>query len=293
MRKEWILVAILAMVCGVVCGAEEGASGKGKGAPAAEKLGWRLGVQAWSFNRFTFYEAIDKTASLGLHYIEAYPGQRLCKEHPNARFDHNMSEELQAEVKKKLKSAGVKLVNYGVVGLGTNEKQCRKVFEFAKKMGIETIVSEPPPEAFDMLEKLCKEYKIYLALHDHPKPSRYWNPETVLKVCKGRSKWIGACCDTGHWVRSGVDPVEALKKLKGRIICFHFKDLNKRARNAHDVPWGTGVCNVRGMLTEVYRQGIKPVFSIEYEYHWENSLPDMKKCVTYFNQVAEELAKGK
>ena len=35
--------------------------------------GWRLGVQAWTFNRFTFYEAIDKTASLGLEWIEAYP----------------------------------------------------------------------------------------------------------------------------------------------------------------------------------------------------------------------------
>ena len=42
-----------------------------KGAPHAEKLGWRLGCQAWTFNRFTFYEAMDKTAELGLHYIEA------------------------------------------------------------------------------------------------------------------------------------------------------------------------------------------------------------------------------
>ena len=25
----------------------------------AEKLGWKLGVQTYSFNRFTFFEAID------------------------------------------------------------------------------------------------------------------------------------------------------------------------------------------------------------------------------------------
>ena len=31
-----------------------------QGAPNAEKLGWRLGCQAYSFNRFTFFEAIDK-----------------------------------------------------------------------------------------------------------------------------------------------------------------------------------------------------------------------------------------
>ena len=34
-----------------------------EGAPNAEKLGWRLGCQAYSFNRFTFFDAIDKIAS--------------------------------------------------------------------------------------------------------------------------------------------------------------------------------------------------------------------------------------
>ena len=41
-----------------------------KGAPNAEKLGWQLGCQAYSFNRFTFEEAVDKIASLGLHCVE-------------------------------------------------------------------------------------------------------------------------------------------------------------------------------------------------------------------------------
>ena len=27
---------------------------------------WKLGTQAYSFNRFSFYEAVDKTKSLGL-----------------------------------------------------------------------------------------------------------------------------------------------------------------------------------------------------------------------------------
>jgi hypothetical protein len=32
------------------------------GAPNAEKLGWRLGMQAWTFHQSTFYDAVDKTA---------------------------------------------------------------------------------------------------------------------------------------------------------------------------------------------------------------------------------------
>ncbi len=187
--------------------------------------GWRLAVQAYTFNRFTFYEAIDKTASLGLEWIEAYPGQQLSKEKPDLEFDHNAPPEIRDEVKAKLADAGIRIVNYGVVDMGNNEAECRKVFDFAKDMGIETIVSEPPEKAFDMIERLCDEYEINLAIHNHPKPSHYWNPDTVLKVCKGRSKRIGACADTGHWMRSGPNPLQMLRKLDGRIISLHFKDL--------------------------------------------------------------------
>jgi sugar phosphate isomerase/epimerase len=253
--------------------------------------GWRLGTQAWTFNRFTLYEAIDKTASLGLDWIEAYPhGQKLSKEKPNIVFGHEMPLEIRYEVKQKLADAGVKLINYGVVGLPNDEVECRKVFEFAKDMGIETLVSEPPAEAFEMLDRLCQEYKISIAIHNHPKPSGYWNPDTVLGVCKGRSKWIGACADTGHWMRSGLNPLEALKKLKGRIVSLHLKDLKEFGkREAHDVVWGTGVGDVKVMLAELHRQNFKGVFSIEYEHNWEKSLPEIRQCVQYFNKVASEL----
>ena len=126
------------------------------GAQAGEK--WRLGMQAYSFNRFTFYEAVEKNKALGMSYIEAYPGQKLSDKHGDARFDHNMSEALQLEVSQMLKAKGVDLVNYGVVGLPNNEAECKKVFDFAKAMGIETIVSEPPEDAFDLIDRLCQQY---------------------------------------------------------------------------------------------------------------------------------------
>lgn len=263
------------------------------GAPNAEKLGWRLGCQAYSFNRFTFYEAIDKNASLGLRCIEAYPGQKLSSERPDARTNESMSPEVRKEVKQKLADCGVRLVNYGVCGLPNDEAGCRRTFDFAKDMGIETIVSEPPFEAFDVIEKLCDEYQINVALHNHPEPSRYWNYETVLEHCKGRTQRMGACADTGHWMRSGINPLEAIKKLEGRIISFHFKDLNKYGRQgAHDVPWGTGKADVQAILKEVHRQGLKAVFSIEYEHNWLNSVPEIAQCVEYFDKVAAELAAG-
>jgi len=257
-----------------------------QGHPATDAYsGWRLGIQAWTFKSYSFYEAIDKTASLGLDWIEAYPNQQLSKEHGDAQMGHEMAKELRSEVRNKLKESGVRLVNYGVVSLPNDEKECRKVFDFAQDMGIETIVSEPPEDAFDLVDRLCKEYKIKVAIHNHPKDTHYWNPDTVLKVCKGRSKWIGACADTGHWVRSGLDPVECLKKLQGRILSVHFKELV----DGHDTIWGTAEKRAEPLLKELDRQKFQGVFSIEYEYNWESSIPEIRQCGAFFDEVGSKM----
>jgi sugar phosphate isomerase/epimerase len=285
-RRDFLKTTVAAgagMGLAVASASQLAAGELAKGAPNAEKLGWRLGCQAYTFNQFTFFEAVDKTASLGLHCIEAYPGQRISKDLP-AAVSADMTAADRKEILKKLADSGLKLVNFGVGGCD------RKHFEFAKEMGIETLVAEPNEADFDAIDKLCEEFGMNLAVHNHPKPSPYWNPETVLKVCKDRSKRIGACADTGHWLRSGLTPLDCLMKLEGRIISLHFKDLDKAAPDAHDVPWGTGVCNAKGMLTEVRRQKLKAVFSAEYEYHWDNSLPELAQCVAYFDRVAIELA---
>jgi sugar phosphate isomerase/epimerase len=263
------------------------------GAPNAEKLGWHLGCQTWTFREFSLFEAIDMTASLGLHYVETGVGMKsLSKEQPQVKFNEDSPVSIRNAVKKKLADSSVMLKSYGVTPLSKDAGQCRKMFDFAKDMGLETIVSEPTEDAFDIIEKLCDQYGINLAIHNHPQPSHYWNPDTVLKVCKGRSKRIGACADTGHWLRSGLNPIDCLKKLEGRIINFHFKDLNKTGGggDVRDVPWGTGVSDVKGMLTEVRRQGIKAVFLIEYEFLSPTLLQEVAECVKHFDKVAAELA---
>jgi sugar phosphate isomerase/epimerase len=103
---------------------------------------------------------------------------------------------------------------------------------------------------------------------------------------------MGACADTGHWLRSGLQPIECLKKLEGRILVLHFKDLAPTDPVWHDVPWGAGVADVRGMMVELKRQGFKGAFCVEYEYHWESSLPEIAQGLKYFESVCRELAGG-
>jgi len=247
--------------------------------------GFFIGCQAYTFNRFTAFEAIEKTASAGGKVIEFYPGQKLSKEEPNAVVDHNASAETLKKLQEKLSSHGVKAVNYGVVGIAKDEAEARKVFAFAKSMGLRAVTTESV-DAIDTMEKLAKEYDIQVAIHNHPRQPdnpnyRVWDPHYVLSVVKDRDARLGACADTGHWLRSGLKPTECLQVLKGRIVSSHLKDLNRVGGDAHDVPYGTGVADIPALLRELKKQGFNGNISIEYEHNWDNSTPEVAQCIGF------------
>ena len=277
-------VVLASVVVALPCLAAEAPRGK-RDDSASEKLGMKLSLQCWTFNRLSFFETADRAVELGVKYLEMFPGQKL-KPGSKETVGRNMSDEMADEIKKKLADAGLKLVAYGVDGIPTDEKGARKTFEWAKKMGIEVLVTETTPN--DIHNQLCMEYNIKIALHNHPST---WPPDAVLKASNGKVKLIGSCSDTGHWMRANFVPVDTFKKLEGRVLHSHFKDLNEFGKG-HDVAWGTGKGDVKGMLAELKRQGYQGYLSIEYEYgdlqHLADNLP---MCVAFFDKTVAELAK--
>jgi sugar phosphate isomerase/epimerase len=250
------------------------------------KLGWKLGSQAYTFNRFTFFEAVRKIDSCDLRYVEAFPGQTI-----GGGISGKMGPDMDAATRKavldKLKTMNVKMVAFGVTGAGS-EAEWVKLFEFAKEMGIETITSEPDEKFIPFISTLCDKYQINLALHNHPNPSHYWSPEVVLNAIKGQSKRIGACADIGHWVRSGLDPIACLKSLEGHVLHSHMKDLHEKGKGGHDVHWGEGVSDIPGVIAELKRQNFKGAISAEYEYNWDNNKGDVAASVVNFRNIIEK-----
>jgi sugar phosphate isomerase/epimerase len=257
----------------------------------AEKQGWRLGMQSYSFHKFTLMEALDKTQELGVKYIEIFPGHKLGGKWGDQVFGPQLDEQTRKELKDLAASKGIKIVSTGVV-VTNSPDEWEPLFQFAKDMGMEYISCEPALADWDLVEKLVKQYGIKVAVHNHPQPSIYWNPDNLLKAISNRSDMIGSCADVGHWRREGLNQIDCLKKLKGRIISLHFKDIAAKKegeKEQHDVIWGKGILDVKGMLQELKRQNFKGVFAIEYEYNWDNSVPDIRKNIEYFNQVTEEI----
>lgn len=262
------------------------------GVPNAEKLGWRVGVQIYTFHKFTLFEAIDMTASLGLKYIETFWGQRISKD-IDQPFGSGLAADLQKKVKDKMAAAGLTHTShyeYLMPEFGP------KVFNSCKEMGVEMLISDPKraesgPGSIDTYEKLAEENQVVLALTNHPKPSAYWDPDLVVEDCKGRSKWVGASSDFGHFMRGGFAPMDSVKKYLGidKMYEFHFRDVDKIGPDGKDVPLGEGVADIKGILTLLHEKKVSPIFSLEYERDFDNPMAQVVPSVNYFDKICGEL----
>jgi sugar phosphate isomerase/epimerase len=247
--------------------------------------GFAIGCQAYSFNRFTVFEAIEKTEQTGSKVIEFFPGQALSPEHREVKLSHDASEETVQLVQAKLAKHGIKAVNYGVVGIPNDEAGARKVFEFAKKMGLYAITTEST-ESIDLIDKLVKEYDIKVGFHDHPRQAnnpnyKVWDPNYVADLVRNHDRRIGACADIGHWQTSNLNLMDCFKALEGRIVSVHGKERPAMGPGQHDVPFGAGQTNMGAVLAELRRQHFDGNISVEYEYNWDHSVPEIAQCIGF------------
>lgn len=248
---------------------------------------WEIGIQMWTFRMFTLEEALKKADSAGVRSIEAFWGQKLGAGQEES-FGITMSTAARAKLKELLKQHDIRIMAMGVAS-PTSRTDWQKAFELAKEFGLSYITSEPRKDLWDMIDSMAGSYNIRVAIHEHPRPNLYWHPDSVLAAVKNRPN-LGACADLGHWARSGLDPVECLKKLDGHVWGVHLKDIKTfNDTRAEDVPVGKGVIDYPAVFKELFRQKFKGMFSIEQESNWYHSLPEVTNTVQYFRTETSRL----
>ncbi|WP_152032762.1 family 16 glycoside hydrolase [Ereboglobus luteus] len=253
--------------------------------------GIELGLQSYTFRtkqfNLTLEDALDRAVAMKIKNIQAYPGHKISAK-VDEKFGHNMSAAAKAEVRNLFKKRGLNLTSYGVVN-GKTEDEWRQIFAFAKEMGLRDVAVEPKDTSvIPLIAKLAGEYGVKAAVHNHAKPTVYADPEFALATVAPHAKTMGLCADTGHWTRSGYDPVATLRKAEGRLVSLHFKDLTERGvKAAQDMPWGTGASDAALQILELRRQGFKGIAYMEYE----NKVPvaqldaDTALCADWFHRA--------
>lgn len=234
-------------------------------------LGWPIGAQSYSLRNFELDQAARHLQGLGLHYVELF----------SKHMPLEAEGESLAAIKQVLADAGIELRAHGVSGFNGDHDANRKVFEFAKRAGIKTITANPEPNSFESLDKLCEEYQVRIAIHNHGPGALYDSIDSVVDAVKDRHPLFGACVDTGHFIRSKEDPVEAVRRLEGRVFALHVKDEEKQEANSHNVIIGTGHLDLVGLFTALKETNFPHdgALSLEYEANPDNPVEEMRACL--------------
>ncbi len=241
-------------------------------AGAADRFGGLpIGVQSFSFRKFSLPETIRHTQGLGLHYVE------FCQLHIKPDASH----EQLAQLRDTLRGANITMNAFGVQSFGGDHEANRKVFEFAKRAGIRNITANPEAAAFGSLEQLVEEYNIRICIHNHGPGALYDKLESVTRAVQDRHPLLGACVDTGHVLRSGQDPVEWVRTLGPRVFALHIKDVAEKQARTHNVVLGQGHLDVASLFRTLgeIKFPADGCISLEYESNPMNPVDDMKQCL--------------
>lgn len=252
--------------------------------------GFTLGVQSYCFRNFDTEPALKRTQDLGLHYIEFYQKHAPLKA---------SAEQINALL-KLCQNYEITPNCYGVQDFSNNHDANKKVFDYAKALGIKTISANPSKDSFDSLDKLCDEYKISIGIHPHgPMGGRlhqWYSAEVIMDAVKDHNELIGTCLDTGHLIHAAIppfnkklDPAEQIRIMGSRNFGIHLKDHNNQTET--DVVFGKdgGVLDVPAVLKALKDVKFKGHISIEYEAHPDDPIPDMKACIEVFKESVKKL----
>lgn len=256
---------------------------------AEENKDWKLGVALWTFHTVSFPEALANADSAGVEYVEGFTFGRAGDD-----LDDSLVMQLSpagiGKLKQLVQQSGLHMESVYIVG-GTTVDAWKKEFDIARQLNVQYVTAEPPVNMWDSVDSLAGVYGIEVAIHNHWKGvSAYWHPDSVLAALKDHAHFA-ACPDVGHWPKSGIDPVDGLKKLEGHIVALHLKDIAEASNpKLKDVTVGTGIVNFPEIFNELKRQKFKGYIIIERdEETLPSNLPSVIQTVKYYQEQVAKL----
>jgi len=246
---------------------------------------FKMGLQSYSVRGLAtdgkpdLAKALAASKELGIHYWESYPAH-VPMDGDQGALNHR---------KEDLANGGVTVIGYGVVHFGKDDQANLRIFEFAKALGVQYLSADPEPGSFDGLDKLVEKFDIAVGIHNHGPGHRYDTIEKITAAIKDHHPKIGCCVDTGHFLRSKVDPVDAVEAFKSRVYGVHLKDV----KNADTFTvLGQGDLRTVDLLKSLARNKYNYCLAIEYEEKPESPVDDIKACLTEAARAIAEARKA-
>ncbi len=237
--------------------------------------GLKVGVATYTLRELPIEEAIKAVNRVGLKYVSI----KNVKNH----IDLSHSSEERKRRAQMFRDAGITPLSVGNVSMRTGEADIRIAFEYARDIGVTTIVCAPSHDAIPILDRLVKEFDIKLAIHNHgPEDKGYFpSPYDVMRAVENFDKRIGLCIDVGHTARAGVDPAESIIQCQERLFDVHLKDISAMGNKNTPVEAGRGILDSKGILAALLKIKYQGLVGFEYEKDGKDPVPGLAESVGY------------
>ena len=275
-----ILMMLLFLNCGNQKPPQQSTAGMGD---------WKLGIALWTFHTVNFPQSLSMVDSSNVRFIEPNTFHKTGAD----LKDSLLGDLSPAGIERVIQMAREKNLTIGSIYLagGKNIAVWKKGFDIAKQMNVGYVTAEPPVDMWDSIDSLAGAYHLKVAIHEHWKGmSAYWHPDSVLAAIKGHPNF-GACADLGHWPKSGINPLDGVKKLAGHILGIHLKDIAAyNDPKLVDVRVGTGVVDFPAIFKELKRQNFNGYIYIERDATEQPSnVASVIETVKYYNEQIKKL----
>lgn len=238
--------------------------------------GLKVSVASYTFHNQPLDVTIKDINRTGLRYVSI----------KDVHLSFHTTAQERKEIAQRFVDAGITPLSCGNVSMKNDEADVRRAFDYARDIGLPTIVCAPDPDSMPLLDKMVKEYDIKLAIHNHgPEDRHFPTPESVWNAAKPYDKRIGLCIDVGHAARAGADPVADILRYRERLYDMHFKDISNVTPKGAPMEVGRGVLNIQGMLESVLKIHYSHLLSFEYEKNDADPLPGLMESVGYVRGV--------
>jgi sugar phosphate isomerase/epimerase len=231
-----------------------------------------IGLASYSTRKFTLDQTLAMAQTLGVRHM-TFKDVHIPRTDPP---------EVTRALRAKIEAAGITIMGGGTINLTNDPVDIRKNFEYAKNAGFPLIFTSPDPAALDTIEAMVKEYDIKAVIHNHGPEDKVWHrPQDAYAAITSRDPRMGLCIDIGHTLRTGTDPVAAVRECRDRLYDMHVKDLAVKTDRDSQVAVGRGLIDFPALFRTLLEVNYQGQVGLEYEIKEDDPLPGMIESIAY------------
>jgi sugar phosphate isomerase/epimerase len=192
----------------------------------------------------------------------------------HCHWQHHAGSDYPETVRQICRQHGLQISSYAGGWGPTTRDEVAAVLQFMKRLGAPILAGGvfgvPAAGIMPVVEQVCAAEGLMYALENHPEKS----PQEILaKIGNGIHPHCGVALDTGWCGTHAMDALDAVKRLRDKLLIVHLKDV--KAAGGHETcALGEGIVPVEQVVRYLVQTRWDGTMCIEHEPYDRDPMPE-------------------